>query len=99
MPELPTAIHSAFAEVLVGQYAISLDLARALVRMTDATAAKLHEAELKHGWRDEWRFMGRDVCQAGLKLHVDKGDPRDVVAYATFCFHHGWPTAEPESAA
>jgi hypothetical protein len=31
-------------------------------------------------------------CQQHLSEHLAKGDPRDVAAYAAFCWYHGWPT-------
>lgn len=58
-----------------------------------ALAAKLKAAEDKYGYdtgwaRDDWEGQ----CQADLRMHVEKGDPLDVAAYAAFCWFHKWRT-------
>ena len=63
-------------------------------RFASALEAKLRMAEAKYGWRNKWlRADWREECQGKLAHHVGKGDPRDVAAYAAFCWHHGWPTS------
>ena len=77
-------------------------------RFAAALAAKLHDAETKHGFADGWRSKGWiGECREALKLHVFKGDPIDVAAYCAFLWHHGErtslrpaarPTPKPASA-
>lgn len=63
-------------------------------RFADALKAKLRAAEAKYGWQNGWMKPDwSEDCQRDLALHVTKGDPLDVAAYAAFCWHHGWSTA------
>lgn len=58
-----------------------------------ALKGKLRAAEVKYGHGDGWRADDwADKCRADLLAHVHKGDPRDVAAYAAFCWAHGWST-------
>ncbi|WCD44047.1 hypothetical protein ECML606-1_000096 [Escherichia phage ECML-606-1] len=72
-----------------------------IVDTAQALGNKLLSAQNKRkadpvGWmRHDWE----DDCRAGLMHHIDKGDPRDVMAYAAFMHYHGWKTSRPESAA
>lgn len=69
-----------------------------IVDTAQALGNKLLAAQNKRkadpvGWmRNDWE----DDCRAGLMHHIQKGDPRDVMAYAAFMHHHGWSTAKPE---
>ena len=63
-------------------------------RFAAALAAKLHDAETKHGFADGWRSKGwMRECREALKLHVAKGDPIDVAAHCAFLWHHGERTS------
>jgi hypothetical protein len=65
-------------------------------RFAHALAEKLAKAEQKYGYSDGWaRDDWQDECRRQLHHHAAKGDPRDVAAYAAFCWHHGWSTARP----
>lgn len=64
-------------------------------RMSTALKAKLLASETKYGWQNGWLKADWQVdCQRDLARHVSKGDPLDVAAYAAFCWHHGWATAQ-----
>lgn len=68
-------------------------------RFAVALAEKLAAAERKYGYSDGWkRDDWQEECRAHLMEHVRKGDPRDVAAYAAFCWHHGWSTTPDASA-
>lgn len=59
-----------------------------------ALGTKLREAERKYGYTDEWATADwEQECQRQLLLHVVKGDPVDVAAYAAFCWQRRWSTA------
>lgn len=65
-----------------------------------ALKGKLRAAEIKYGHGDSWRADDwQDKCRADLLAHVHKGDPRDVAAYAAFCWAHGWSTTPAPSKA
>lgn len=67
-------------------------------RFAVALKAKLRAAEAKYGWQNGWLKSDWQVeCRNGLLLHVGKGDPLDVAAYAAFCWHHGWSTSSQRS--
>lgn len=54
---------------------------------------KLTKAQRKYGFTNNWvNSDWKEQCQAELLSHLDKGDPRDVAAYAAFCWFHGWST-------
>ncbi len=66
-------------------------LADLVARFSAALLEKLRAAEAKgrSGWdAPNWERE----CVEGLHRHANKGDPRDVAAYAAFCWHHGWAT-------
>lgn len=69
-----------------------------IVDTAQALGNKLLAAQSKRkadpvGWmRNDWE----DDCRADLMHHIQKGDPRDVMAYAAFMHYHGWSTAKPE---
>lgn len=66
-------------------------------RFTIALRDKLAAAEAKYGHSDGWAdTTWQEECRRQLHHHAAKGDPRDVAAYAAFCWHHGWPTTAPE---
>ena len=65
-------------------------------RFMGALAEKLAIAEAKYGYSDGWSDPAwQEECRRQLHHHAAKGDPRDVAAYAAFCWHHGWSTASP----
>lgn len=70
-----------------------------IVDTAQALGNKLLAAQNKRkadpvGWmRNDWE----DDCRAGLMHHIQKGDPRDVMAYAAFMHYHGWKTSQPAS--
>jgi hypothetical protein len=71
-------------------------LADLVQRFSTALFEKLRAAQAKYGRKNDWLSPNweRD-CQRQLLEHVTKGDPRDVAAYAAFCWHHSWSTAFP----
>ncbi|WP_024517100.1 hypothetical protein [Bradyrhizobium sp. Tv2a-2] len=67
-------------------------------KFSAALLEKLRTAEKKYGYNNDWmRDNWEAECQKHLAEHLAKGDPRDVAAYAAFCWHHGWPTAPRQS--
>ena len=70
-----------------------------IVDTAQALGNKLLAAQNKRkadpvGWmRHDWE----DDCRAGLMHHIQKGDPRDVMAYAAFMHYHGWKTSQPDT--
>ena len=70
------------------------DTATLVDRFAHALKQKLLASQKKYGWSDNWmRPDWKEECQESLAQHMAKGDPRDVAAYAAFCWHHGWETA------
>jgi hypothetical protein len=69
---------------------------RALVTsFARALAHKLRRAEEKYGYSDGWRTEDwADECRNQLAIHVRKGDPLDVAAYAAFCWARQWRTSD-----
>lgn len=67
---------------------------KALVQhFASAMADKLRASEEKYDYRDGWRSPEwEQECREHLRLHMDKGDPRDVAIYAAFMWHHNWST-------
>ena len=66
-------------------------LADLVARFSAALLEKLRAAEAKG--RSGWDYPNwKRECVEGLHRHANKGDPRDVAAYAAFCWHHGWST-------
>lgn len=58
-----------------------------------ALAEKLYKAQLKYGYDADWKQDGwHTQCLAHFHQHIAKGDPRDVAAYCTFMWYHGWKT-------
>lgn len=56
-------------------------------------AIKLLKAKKKYGYTDGWRNTDwYNDCLHEFKEHVEKGDPRDVAAFAMFMWYHGWST-------
>lgn len=65
-----------------------------VVRFATALADKLHFAEKKYGYSDNWRDAGwMDECREHLLTHLDKGDPRDVANFCMFLWFHGEKTS------
>lgn len=80
----------------VGDYQLHPKTAALVRRFMSALASKLSAAEVKYGYSDAWVDPAwEDECRRQLHHHAAKGDPRDVAAYAAFCWHHGWSTASP----
>lgn len=68
-------------------------LADLVARFSEGLLEKLRAAEKKYGFNNDWMRPDWEAeCQKHLAEHLAKGDPRDVAAYAAFCWHHGWPT-------
>ena len=64
-----------------------------------ALLEKLRAAEAKYGYKNDWlRTDWEAECQQHLADHLAKGDPRDVAAYAAFCWYHGWSTVSSQRA-
>lgn len=69
-------------------------LADLVAGFSKALLEKLRAAEAKYGYKNDWQRSDWEAeCQKHLAEHLAKGDPRDVAAYAAFCWHHGWRTA------
>ena len=69
-------------------------LADLVAGFAKALLEKLRAAEAKYGYKNDWaRADWEAECQQHLADHLAKGDPRDVAAYAAFCWHHGWKTS------
>ena len=82
----------------VGDYQLHPKTAALVRRFMSALASKLSAAEVKYGYSDAWVDPAwEDECRRQLHHHAAKGDPRDVAAYAAFCWHHGWSTTLPRS--
>ena len=61
-----------------------------------ALAEKLHAAEIKYAYSDNWMLPDWEKeCRANFLAHINKGDPRDVAIYCAFMWKHGWPTIAP----
>lgn len=79
VPVIPDGLHPATADLVL--------------RFATALAEKLHKAEQKYGYADDWKKDGWSTqCQSHFLQHITKGDPRDVAAYCAFMWHHGWST-------
>lgn len=79
----------------VGLHPLTVQL---VSEFADALASKLHVTQSKRGLTTDWTADNwQDECRRQLTVHVAKGDPLDVAAYAAFCWKHGWPTTAPES--
>lgn len=73
-------------------------LADLVAGFAKALLEKLRAAEAKYGYQNDWMRPDWEAeCQEHLAKHLAKGDPRDVAAYAAFCWHHGWPTTAVSS--
>ncbi|MDQ7883668.1 DUF551 domain-containing protein [Atlantibacter hermannii] len=80
-PVIPDGLHPATADLVL--------------RFATALAEKLHKAEQKYGYSDNWqRNDWYDDCLQSLWEHIEKGDPRDVAAYCAFMWFHGWATTD-----
>jgi hypothetical protein len=54
---------------------------------------KLRKAETKYGHSNAWSEPDwMDECKLELRKHLEKGDPKDVAAYAMFLWYHGETT-------
>lgn len=64
-----------------------------VMTFTLALAAKLLVAKDKYGYTDGWRQgYSQEDCLKHFQEHIEKGDPRDVAAFAMFMWYHGWST-------
>lgn len=72
------------------------DTHRLVAEFAKVLADKLARAELKHGYTNDWATNDwEEECRRQLHLHIAKGDPIDVAAYAAFMWARGWSTAAP----
>jgi len=77
-----------------GLYPTTQDL---VVEFATALAEKLHKAEQKYGYEDEWRAPDwEEECRKQLWHHISKGDPLDVAAYCAFMWWHKWSSARKQ---
>ena len=59
-----------------------------------ALAKKLHAAQEKYGFTDNWKNPDwMNQCRTQLLEHLEKGDPLDVAAYCAFLWYHGEGTS------
>lgn len=73
------------------------DTADLVERFAAALALKLYEAQVKHGYTNEWKRPDWQThCRLEMHHHIEKGDPRDVAAYCAFMWHHNWPTHDAD---
>ena len=80
-PVIPDGLHPATADLVL--------------RFATALAEKLHKAEQKYGYSDNWQQNDwYEECLQSLWEHIKKGDPRDVAAYCAFMWHHDWATTD-----
>ena len=70
------------------------EFAQALLEKLDAVHGSRDLPADYHPWMaSDWV----DEVRAQVRLHVQKGDPRDVAVYCAFAWHHGWSlTQEPQ---
>lgn len=69
-----------------------------VVHFTFALVEKLHLAQNKYGYTDNWKTDDWEIeCREKMIDHIDKGDPVDVAAYCAFLWGRGWRTAYPTS--
>lgn len=69
------------------------DSVKLLESSIPAVAAKLVKSQVKRGVSNEWLTHDwESECRHQLNLHVEKGDPLDVIIYGMFCHFRGWPT-------
>jgi hypothetical protein len=62
-----------------------------------ALADKARDAEVKHGFADDWlSALTETGCRIDLLRHLAKGDPRDVAIYCAFMWARGWETKAPQ---
>lgn len=67
------------------------DLENLVANFSKALLQKLYASEAKYNWQGGWKKDDwRDDLLKDIRKHVEKGDPRDVAAYAAFAWHHGW---------
>lgn len=65
-------------------------------QFTTALFNKVEAAELKYGYRDNWRADDwEQECRQKMMEHIEKGDPLDVAAYCAFMWKRGWPITPP----
>jgi hypothetical protein len=58
-----------------------------------ALADKARDAEVKHGFGDDWiSNLTETECRIDLLKRLEKGDPRDVAIYCAFMWARGWRT-------
>lgn len=73
------------------------EFAQALLEKLDAVHGSRDLPADYHPWMaSDWV----DEVRAQVRLHVQKGDPRDVAVYCAFAWHHGWSLVqEPQESA
>ncbi|UIS74599.1 hypothetical protein [Morganella phage Mecenats66] len=67
------------------------DTMELVMTFAGAMARKLRQAEIKHGFTDNWKNKGwhADLIDE-LYTHCDEGSPVDVANYCAFAYYHGW---------
>lgn len=66
-------------------------------KLSWALGQKLRRAEIKYGYTNGWlKDDWEHECRQQLLDHLEKGDPLDVVAYASFIWARGWTAAPYE---
>lgn len=69
------------------------DTRNLVIRFAVALGEKLYDAQVKHGYSNEWMYQGwAPKCRQRVLDTIVKGDPRDVAAYCAFLWHHREPT-------
>lgn len=70
------------------------DSVKLLEQSIPAVAAKMVRSQVKRGVSNEWLTDDWETeCRRQLSLHVEKGDPLDVIIYGMFCHYRGWSTS------
>lgn len=90
-------LHDFFKHAEIIAVAVPRDLhvetKRLIQAFAVAVADKARDAEIKHGFGDDWLFSLTETgCRIDLLGHLAKGDPRDVAMYCAFMWARGWET-------
>lgn len=65
------------------------DTAELVASGAEALAAKLERAQRKYGYSTHWLNPENiPYIKKDMYVHLDKGDPLDVMAFALFLWHH-----------
>jgi hypothetical protein len=90
-------LHDFFKRAEILAVAVPRDLhvetKRLIQAFAVALADKARDAEVKHGFGDDWLSnLTETGCRIDLLGHLAKGDPRDVAIYCAFMWARGWAT-------